>query len=362
MELPVAPTRPREQEHDQARHGQLLLVPSRHASAPRCEAARIRTCERKCRGSAVRLAVPFWRRRLLGSMSTEGGSSSEDLRAAERSGVSPDVVRSYRYQLTPGEDVIDPATWAGSVPQRTGSLPGCGSAGVKWFNLLWLLPIGFLFLIVAVAAAKGLRGMPSVQRFIGGTRGRSRRRAPTHGGLAGLGRRAALLQSVLDDLHHPLRDADPERPSSPVLDAAQHPGQGLVPRPEAGTGRSALDRQAGLDQPARPGRSAGDPPLDRPGPLVAPRHRRAVAAERAGLLRAAVRDRAVARVVPTTWAVFPERGVGADPVPVVALADRERVGRLQRPAAARLLHHRLRRRPARADHRAGHVAGAVDPV
>jgi thiosulfate reductase cytochrome b subunit len=36
----------------------------------------------------------------------------------------------------------------------------------KWFNLLWLLPIGFVFLIVAVAVAKGLRGDPSVQRFI----------------------------------------------------------------------------------------------------------------------------------------------------------------------------------------------------
>jgi len=36
----------------------------------------------------------------------------------------------------------------------------------KWFNLLWLLPIGFLLLIIAVAIAKGLRGEPSVQRFI----------------------------------------------------------------------------------------------------------------------------------------------------------------------------------------------------
>jgi thiosulfate reductase cytochrome b subunit len=36
----------------------------------------------------------------------------------------------------------------------------------KWFNLLWLLPIGFLVLIVAVAVAQGLRNMPAVQRFI----------------------------------------------------------------------------------------------------------------------------------------------------------------------------------------------------
>jgi thiosulfate reductase cytochrome b subunit len=36
----------------------------------------------------------------------------------------------------------------------------------KWFNLLWLVPIGFLVLIVAVAVAQGLRNMPAVQRFI----------------------------------------------------------------------------------------------------------------------------------------------------------------------------------------------------
>jgi methionine sulfoxide reductase catalytic subunit len=36
----------------------------------------------------------------------------------------------------------------------------------RWFNLLWLLPIGFVLLIVAVAAAKGLRGTEWAQRFI----------------------------------------------------------------------------------------------------------------------------------------------------------------------------------------------------
>jgi methionine sulfoxide reductase catalytic subunit len=36
----------------------------------------------------------------------------------------------------------------------------------KWFNLLWLLPLGFVALIVAVAVAKGLRDDPAVQRFI----------------------------------------------------------------------------------------------------------------------------------------------------------------------------------------------------
>ena len=36
----------------------------------------------------------------------------------------------------------------------------------RWFNLLWLLPIGFVVLLILVAVAKGLRGEPAVQRFI----------------------------------------------------------------------------------------------------------------------------------------------------------------------------------------------------
>jgi sulfoxide reductase catalytic subunit YedY len=38
--------------------------------------------------------------------------------------------------------------------------------GSRWFNLLWLLSAGFLGLLVAVAAAKGLRGTPAVREFI----------------------------------------------------------------------------------------------------------------------------------------------------------------------------------------------------
>src|SRR5665213_1848327 len=73
-----------------------------------------------------------------------GGDAYEDPTANRRSGLSPDEVRSYRYQLTPGEDVIDPATWAGSVPQVSGLAPRVRVGRDKWFNLLWLLPIGFL--------------------------------------------------------------------------------------------------------------------------------------------------------------------------------------------------------------------------
>src|SRR5689334_20844354 len=68
----------------------------------------------------------------------------EDVPPPAQSNVSPDLVRSYRWQLTPGEDVIDTATWAGSIPQVNGVAPRVRVGRDKWFNLLWLLPIGFL--------------------------------------------------------------------------------------------------------------------------------------------------------------------------------------------------------------------------
>jgi sulfoxide reductase catalytic subunit YedY len=99
-------------------------------------------------------------------MDSDADASSEDLLSDRRSGVSPDTVRSYRYQLTPGDDVIDTATWAGSVPQVNGIAPRVRVGRHKWFNLLWLLPIGFFLLIIAIAVAKGLRGDAFMQRFI----------------------------------------------------------------------------------------------------------------------------------------------------------------------------------------------------
>src|SRR6478752_6479651 len=84
---------------------------------------------------------------------------------SDREEISPEVVRSFRSQLTTGENIVDPTTWAGSVPQAQGIAPRVRIGRSRWFNLLWLLPIGFVALIVAVAAAKGLRNIPSVERF-----------------------------------------------------------------------------------------------------------------------------------------------------------------------------------------------------
>jgi hypothetical protein len=87
------------------------------------------------------------------------GTSSWDV-------TSPVEVPDYRARLSTGESVVDPETWAGSLRASAGIPPRVRVGRDKWFNLLWLLPIGFVLLLVAVAVAQGLRNMPAVQRFM----------------------------------------------------------------------------------------------------------------------------------------------------------------------------------------------------
>ena len=70
-------------------------------------------------------------------------------------------MRAFRAQFTTGTDVVDPETWAGSIPQATGIAPRVRIGRSRWFNVLWLLPIGLVLLLVAASAAKGLRGGPA---------------------------------------------------------------------------------------------------------------------------------------------------------------------------------------------------------
>jgi methionine sulfoxide reductase catalytic subunit len=79
---------------------------------------------------------------------------------------SPDALAGYRDRLTRGEDAVDPDSWAGSLPAAHGVPPRIRVGRDKWFNLFWLIPIAFALLIVAVAAAQGLRHIPAVARFI----------------------------------------------------------------------------------------------------------------------------------------------------------------------------------------------------
>lgn len=80
--------------------------------------------------------------------------------------VSPRALENFRARLTRGEETIDPETWAGSLPVSFGIAPRLRVGKDRWFNVMWLLPLGFVLLLAAVAAAKGLRAMPSVELFI----------------------------------------------------------------------------------------------------------------------------------------------------------------------------------------------------
>ncbi|MFJ6535078.1 molybdopterin-dependent oxidoreductase [Paenarthrobacter sp. NPDC091711] len=65
-----------------------------------------------------------------------------------------------RQHLSVGKD------WAGGLPAQYGVAPRVRLKTGKWFNLLWLLPIGLVLLVAGIAVAKGLRELPAVQGFV----------------------------------------------------------------------------------------------------------------------------------------------------------------------------------------------------
>ncbi len=122
----------------------------------------------------------------------------------------------------------------------------------------------------------------------------NRLRHAIYDGVAEVGGPPALLQSVLAHIHHPRWLTDPRRSSSTLLDTALHARQGVVPGAEAGTRRSAVDCEAGLDHVAETRRATRSSPLDRAGAVVAPRRRRTLARERPRILHPAVHERRMA--------------------------------------------------------------------
>jgi DMSO/TMAO reductase YedYZ molybdopterin-dependent catalytic subunit/thiosulfate reductase cytochrome b subunit len=80
--------------------------------------------------------------------------------------VSPKAVSDLRAGLTKGENIIDPKTWAGAIPAAFGIAPRLRVGTNRWFNLVWLLPIGWVLLLLGVAVAQHLRGLPAVEEFV----------------------------------------------------------------------------------------------------------------------------------------------------------------------------------------------------
>jgi len=65
-------------------------------------------------------------------------------------------------QIARAHDEVVVEEWA---PARYGTAPRI-RIGKRWFNVLWLLPIGFVALILALGVAIELRSLPAVQEFI----------------------------------------------------------------------------------------------------------------------------------------------------------------------------------------------------
>ena len=72
----------------------------------------------------------------------------------------------YRAELRLAENIINPETWAGGIEDKRAIAPRLRVGRDKWFNLLWLIPVGFALLVAAVAVGKGLHNMPAVHAFI----------------------------------------------------------------------------------------------------------------------------------------------------------------------------------------------------
>ncbi|MET4705225.1 molybdopterin-dependent oxidoreductase [Frigoribacterium sp. UYMn621] len=73
---------------------------------------------------------------------------------------------SFRSELDQRRYSVVNEDWAGGIPAQYGVAPRVRIGRSKWFNLLWLLPIAVLLLLIAIAVAKGLRGVPAVQDFL----------------------------------------------------------------------------------------------------------------------------------------------------------------------------------------------------
>ena len=68
----------------------------------------------------------------------------------------------FEAKLTHADDRIRLSEW---IPQQWGVIP-CIRFGKRWFNTLWLMPLGLLFLIIGVAVAQEIRQIPAVKAFM----------------------------------------------------------------------------------------------------------------------------------------------------------------------------------------------------
>jgi len=64
--------------------------------------------------------------------------------------------------LSPADDRVLLNDW---LPPKVGVVPRI-RIGRRWFNVLWALPLGFVFAVIGVAVAQALREQPAIQDFL----------------------------------------------------------------------------------------------------------------------------------------------------------------------------------------------------
>jgi thiosulfate reductase cytochrome b subunit len=82
------------------------------------------------------------------------------------SGTTEERFPSFRTELDSWRYRTVEDGWAGGVSPQYGIAPRIRVGRTKWFNLLWLIPIGLTVFVVAIAIARGLRETTRVQSFI----------------------------------------------------------------------------------------------------------------------------------------------------------------------------------------------------
>ncbi len=102
------------------------------------------------------------------SAGTAGGRAAQDGSVSTLAVGTPlATIPDYRNEIHTAEDTIDVEAYGGGFDlTRRATALKLRVGRDKWFNLLWLIPIGFALLIAAVAIGKGLHNMPAVQAFI----------------------------------------------------------------------------------------------------------------------------------------------------------------------------------------------------
>ena len=74
----------------------------------------------------------------------------------------PRIRSSDAASLSSADDRVRLSHW---LPPQSGNMPKI-RIGQRWINMLWLLPIGFVMLVAAIALAQGLRELSAVQDFL----------------------------------------------------------------------------------------------------------------------------------------------------------------------------------------------------